>query len=162
MQQRVDKVEAPILCLVAGLPAWARPRWEQSIARPQVASTCAWRWRHARRGGNSRSPPYLYWRHARQGAAEPGEGRCVRNPLFLLDGNRQAGHGLPWRSLRARCWKCWTPSSKQSLVTTTLEIDFRPVRRDVCGDLNSMNNFTSALLRSHGGDSSVGAIPKTK
>ena len=43
VQQRVDKVKAPILCLV-GPPGWARPRWASPLPRRLGANTCVWRW----------------------------------------------------------------------------------------------------------------------
>jgi ATP-dependent Lon protease len=41
VQQRVDKLKAPILCLV-GPPGWVRPRWGSPLPVQPTASLCAW------------------------------------------------------------------------------------------------------------------------
>ncbi len=43
VQQRVDKVKAPILCLV-GPPVWVKPRSVNRLRRRPGVSTCVWPW----------------------------------------------------------------------------------------------------------------------
>jgi ATP-dependent proteinase. Serine peptidase. MEROPS family S16 len=83
VQQRVDKVKAPILCLVGPPGVGKTSLGSRSRVRP-TASSCAWRWRRARRIRDSRPPPHLHRLDAGkilQSLTKVG----VKNPLFLLD-----------------------------------------------------------------------------
>jgi ATP-dependent Lon protease len=96
VQQRVDKVKAPILCLVGP------PGGRQDLAgaehrpshRPQVRPHGA-RWR-ARRGRDPGSPPHLYRCHAGQGAAVAEQDRRAQSAVPARR-DRQARPGLPRR-----------------------------------------------------------------
>ncbi len=118
VQQRVDKVKAPILCLVG--PAGRG----QDLARPergarhraQVRAHGAGR--RARRGRDPRPPPHLHRLDAGQGAAEPDQGRHAQ-PAVPARRDRQAGHGLPRRPVERRCSKCSTRSRTTASATTT-------------------------------------------
>ena len=99
VQQRVDKVKAPILCLVG--PS----RCGQDLAgavggqghRAQIRAHGAGR--HARRSRDPWAPPHLHRRHAGQGVAEPGQERYPQSAV-LARRDRQAGHRLPRRSFQ--------------------------------------------------------------
>ena len=117
VQQRVDKVKAPILCLVGPL-AWARPRWASRSPRPRAASTCAWPW--AACGMKPRSAATA------APTSAPCRARCCRAWRRWARAIRCScwtrSTSWAWTSavtLPARCWKCWTPSRTTPSATTT-------------------------------------------
>ena len=118
VQQRVDKVKAPILCLV-GPPGrgqdLAGPVDRQGHRAQVRAHGAGW---HARRGRDPRPPPHLHRRHAGQGAAEPVQGGHAQ-PAVPARRDRQARARISGATRRAPCWRCWTRSRTTSSATTT-------------------------------------------
>jgi ATP-dependent Lon protease len=83
VQQRVDKLKAPILCLV-GPPGWVRPRWGSPLLAQQIASLCVWPGRCADESeirGHRRTYIGSMPGKVLQNMSKVG----VKNPLFLLD-----------------------------------------------------------------------------
>ena len=129
VQQRVDKLKAPILCLVG------RARRGQDLARPvdrardqsQVRAHVAGR--RARRGGDPRPPPHLHRLDARQDPAEHDQGRRAQSAVPARRG-RQDGHGLPRRSVLGAAGGARS-GAEQHVRRPLRRGRVRPVRRDV-------------------------------
>ena len=140
VQQRVDKVKSPILCLVGTSGRrqdLARPeRWRA----PPAASSCAWR-----------SAAFVT-RPRSAAIAAPTIGSMPGKVLQSLSkvGTRRTRCSFSTRSTssawtsavtpRARFWKCSTRSRTTRFSDHYVEVDFRSVRCDVSSPLsNSMN-----------------------
>ena len=119
VQQRVDKLKAPILCLVGA------PGCRQDLARavdrardqPQVRAHVAGR--RARRSRDPRPSPHLYRLDARQDPAEHDQGRrCAIRCSCSTKSTRWAWISAAIR--RARCSKCSTRSRtiRSSIITS--------------------------------------------
>ena len=118
VQQRVDKVKAPILCLV-GPPGrrqdLARPE-RGARHRPQVRPHGARR--HARRGRDPRPPPHLHRLDAGQGAAEP-DARSARATRCSCSTRSTSSAWTSAATRRRRCSRCSTRSRTTPSATTT-------------------------------------------
>jgi ATP-dependent Lon protease len=119
VQQRVDKVKAPILVL--GGASRCGQDLAGSVDRQGhwAANTCAWPW-----AACATRPKFVGHRRTYIGAL-PGKVLQnlnkvgTKNPLVLAGRDRQAGHRFPWVTHPALCWRCWTPSKTTRSVTIT-------------------------------------------
>ena len=129
VQQRVDRLKAPILCLV-GAPGrgqdLARPV-DRARDQPQVRAHVAGR--RARRGGDPRPPSHLHRLDAGQDPAEHDQGRRAQSAVPARR-SRQDGHGLPRRSVLGAAGSA-RPRAEQHLHRSLRRGRVRPVRRDV-------------------------------
>ncbi len=145
VQQRVDKVKAPILCL--GRP----PGRGQDLARPE-------RWRAPPGASSSAWPSVACATRPRSAGtaaptSAPCRARCCRacrrsaraQPAVPARRDRQAGHGLPRRPVDARCWRCWTPSRTTRSADHYIEVDYDLSDTMFIATSNSLN-IPPALL----------------
>ena len=129
VQKRVDKMKAPILCLVGA----ARRR--QDLARPvdrardqpQVRAHVARR--RARRGRDPRPPPHLHRLDAGQDPAEHDQGGG-EEPAVPARRSRQDGHGLARRPVLGAA-RGARPGAEPHLHRPLRRGRVRPVGRDV-------------------------------
>ena len=117
VQQRVDKVKAPILCLV-GPRAWARPRSASRSPRRPTASSCAWRWAACatRPRSVATAVPISVRCRARSCRTCPRSACAIRCSCWTRSTS------WAWTSVairRRRCSRCWIRSRTTRSRTTT-------------------------------------------
>jgi hypothetical protein len=131
VQQRVDKVKAPILCLV-GPPGVGKTSLGQSCARDRAQVRPHGARRRARRSRDPRPSPHLHRLDAGQGAAKPVEGRHAQ-PAVPARRDRQARHGLPRRPVVGAA-RSARPGAEPHLQRPLCRGRLRPVGHDVHRD----------------------------
>ena len=153
VQQRVDKLKAPILCLV-GAPGrgqdLARPV-DRARDQPQVHPHVARR--RARRSRDPRPSPHLHRLDARQDPAEHDQGRRAQSALPARR-SRQDGHGFPRRS-GERAARSARSGAEPHVRRPLRRSRIRPVRRDVRRDGEHAQHSAGAA-RPDGSDPALG------
>ena len=160
VQQRVDKLKAPILCLV-GPPGVGKTSLGQSIARatePQVRAHVARR--RARRGRDPRPSPHLHRLDARQDPAEhDARSACAIRCSCSTRSTRWAWTSAAIR--RRRCSKCSIPEQNHTFSDHYVEVDFD--LSDVMFVAHGEHaEHPAAAARPHGSDPPVRATPRTR
>jgi ATP-dependent Lon protease len=117
VQQRVDKVKAPILCLVGPARASARPRWVSRSPRPPGR-------KYVRMAlGGMRDEAEIRGHRRTYIGAMPGKVLQSLNKVAPATRCSCSTRSTSWAWISAairpaRCWRCWTRSRTTPLATT--------------------------------------------